>query len=227
MQKIFGLVAAMAMIVVMLITSFEIAIYSDYGWYQKEYEKYQVLDDLEMEMQDVMDVTEEMMAYLRGDRKNLEVNTVIAGEEGMFFNEREKLHMEDVQGLFLGGIQIRRVAFVIFAAVVLLILFQKGNLREILPQMYGWAVGLFLGVAVVFGGLVAIDFNKYFVLFHEIFFNNDLWLLDPATDLLIRMLPEGFFFDMVIRIGVIFIGSLLILWGAGALWRRGRAKKKS
>ena len=31
----------------------------------------------------------------------------------MFFNEREKLHMEDVQGLFLGGIQIRRVAFVI------------------------------------------------------------------------------------------------------------------
>ena len=141
MQKIFGLVAAMAMIVAMLITSFEIAIYSDYGWYQKEYEKYQVLDDLEMEMQDVMDVTEEMMAYLRGDRKNLEVKTVIAGEEGMFFNEREKLHMEDVQGLFLGGIQIRRVAFVIFAAAVLLILFQKGNLREILPQMYGWAVG--------------------------------------------------------------------------------------
>ena len=45
MQKIFGLVAAMAMIVAMLITSFEIAIYSDYGWYQKEYEKYQVLDD--------------------------------------------------------------------------------------------------------------------------------------------------------------------------------------
>lgn len=227
MQKIFGLVAAMAMIVVMLITSFEIAIYSDYGWYQKEYEKYQVLDDLEMEMQDVMDVTEEMMAYLRGDRKNLEVNTVIAGEEGMFFNEREKLHMEDVQGLFLGGIQIRRVAFVIFAAAVLLILFQKGNLREILPQMYGWAVGLFLGVAVVFGGLVAIDFNKYFVLFHEIFFNNDLWLLDPATDLLIRMLPEGFFFDMVIRIGVIFIGSLLILWGAGTLWRRSGVKKNS
>ena len=75
--------------------------------------------------------------------------------------------------------------------------------------------------------LVAIDFNKLFRVVPRDFFNNDLWLLDPATDLLIRMLPEGFFFDMVIRIGVIFIGSLLILWGAGALWRRGRAKKKS
>ena len=81
-------------------------------------------------MQDVMDVTEEMMAYLRGDRKNLEVKTVIAGEEGMFFNEREKLHMEDVQGLFLGGIQIRRVAFVIFAAAVLLILFSERKFKR-------------------------------------------------------------------------------------------------
>ena len=93
--------------------------------------------------------------------------------------------------------------------------------------MYGWAVGLFLALAAIFGGLIATDFNKYFVLFHEIFFDNDLWLLDPDTDLMIRMLPEGFFFDMVIRIGVIFIGSLLLLWGAGILWRRTGEKKKS
>ena len=152
MQKIFGLVAAMAMIVVMLITSFEIAIYSDYGWYQKEYEKYQVLDDLEMEMQDVMDVTEEMMAYLRGDRKNLEVKTVIAGEEGMFFNEREKLHMEDVQGLFLGGIQIRRVAFVIFAAAVLLILFHGQSVCSLGWQqcLEGWSRLISISISCCF-----------------------------------------------------------------------------
>ena len=100
-----------------------------------------VLDDLEMEMQDVMDVTEEMMAYLRGDRKNLEVKTVIAGEEGMFFNEREKLHMEDVQGLFLGGIQIRRVAFVIFAAAVLLILFSEREFKRDFTSDVWMAVG--------------------------------------------------------------------------------------
>ena len=49
------------------------------------------------------------------------------------------------------------------------------------------------------------DFNKYFLLFHEMFFSNDLWLLNPETDLLIRMLPEGFFLDMVVRIGIIFL----------------------
>lgn len=227
LQKIFGLAAALALIVAVLITSFEVGIYSDYGWYQREYEKYRVLDDLEMEMQNVMHVTEEMMAYLRGDRADLEVETVVNGEKRLFFNEREKLHMEDVQGLFLGGLKIRRVAGMILAVSVLAVFFLRGNLRKILPQMYGWAVGLFLALAAIFGGLIATDFNKYFVLFHEIFFDNDLWLLDPDTDLMIRMLPEGFFFDMVIRIGVIFIGSLLLLWGAGILWRRTGEKKKS
>ena len=42
----------MNVIRVLLISSFEIASYSDFGWYQKEYEKYDVLTDLEMEMDD-------------------------------------------------------------------------------------------------------------------------------------------------------------------------------
>ena len=39
-------------------------------------------------MQDVMDVTEEMMAYLRGDRKNLEVKTCDRrrGRDGSLMN---------------------------------------------------------------------------------------------------------------------------------------------
>ena len=67
-------------------------------------------------------------------------------------------------------------------------------------------VQLLIPVAGIFAGALFLsDFNKYFTLFHEIFFTNDLWLLDPRTDLLIRMLPEGFFFDMVVRIGSIFL----------------------
>lgn len=57
-----GIVASLAMIVILLISSFEIGAYGDFGWYEKEYEKYDVLTDLEMEMEDAMEVTEEMMA---------------------------------------------------------------------------------------------------------------------------------------------------------------------
>ena len=37
-----GIVASIALIIVLLITSIEIGAYSDFGWYEKEYVKYGV-----------------------------------------------------------------------------------------------------------------------------------------------------------------------------------------
>ena len=206
-----GIVASIAMVIILLITSFEIAAYSDYGWYEKEYLKYNVLDDLEMEIEDAMYVTEEMMAYLRGNREDLVVDTVVAGKPREFFNDREKAHMVDVQNLFLGGIDLRLGAAAVFVVALIILVFTKADWKKILPKSFLIGVGIFVAAVGILAALIATDFNKYFTIFHEIFFDNDLWILDPRTELLIRMLPEGFFFDMVIRIGVIFIISLLIL----------------
>lgn len=63
-----GIILGFAVMAVLLITSFEIAMYADFGVYEREYEKYDVLSDLDMTMEDTMYVTHEMMAYLRGDR---------------------------------------------------------------------------------------------------------------------------------------------------------------
>ena len=207
----FGMTAILSVIVILLISSFEIGIYSDFGWYEKEYEKYNVTEDLEMKMDDVMDVTEEMMAYLRGDREGLVVWTTVNGEKQEFFNDREKAHMVDVQNLFLGGLTLRFGAIIVLVISLSGLIFTKGNWKRILPKSFLTGLGAFLVISGGLGVLCASDFNKYFFLFHEIFFDNGLWLLDPAADLMIRMLPEGFFFDMVIRIGSIFIGMLVIL----------------
>lgn len=206
-----GIVASIAMVIILLITSFEIAAYSDYSWYKKEYLKYEVLDDLEMEIEDAMYVTEEMMAYLRGNREDLVVQTIVNGEPREFFNDREKAHMVDVQKLFLGGMDLRLGAATVFIASLVILNFIKADWKKRLPKSFLVGVGGFVVAVGVLAVFVATNFNKYFTIFHEIFFDNDLWILDPRMDLLIRMLPEGFFFDMVIRIGVIFIVSLGIL----------------
>lgn len=52
-------------------------------------------------------------------------------------------------------------------------------------------VGMWL--PVVFGFTMALGFDRFFVLFHKLFFNNDDWLFNPATDPIILALPEGFF----------------------------------
>ncbi len=210
LQRAFGSVASLAVILILLISAFEIGAYSDYGWYEKEYAKYHVLDDLEMEMEDVMYVTEEMMMYLRGNREDLVVHTVVDGVEREFFNDREKAHMIDVQNLFIVGLWARRIAALIFVLSVAALIGTKADWKTLLPKSFLIGLGVFAGITGALGLLFMSDFNKYFTMFHEIFFNNDLWLLDPQTDLLIRMLPEGFFFDMVIRIGVCFILLLLL-----------------
>lgn len=226
LHRITGLVAAIAMVLILLITSFEIAAYNDFDWYQKEYLKYGVLDDLEMEVEDVMHVTKEMMAYLRGNREDLEVHTIVNGSPREFFNDREKAHMVDVKNLFLGGLDLRLGACVVFIASLVILIFSKANWKKLLPESFLMGVGGFIVLLGIFAGLIATDFNKYFVIFHEIFFDNDLWILDWKTDLLIRMLPEGFFFDMVVRISSIFAILLLTMLfiSVVALWKQKHKK---
>ena len=209
-QRTLATIISITAIVILIITAFEIGAYSDYSWYEKAYEKYDVLDDLEMKMQDVMHVTEEMMSYLRGNREALVVHTIVDGEEQEFFNDREKAHMVDVRKLFVGGLWTRRIAVLIFVLAVILLAKTKSDWKRLLPKSILIGFGVFVGIVGIVGVLVATNFNKYFLLFHKLAFRNELWLLNPETDLLIRMLPEGFFFDMVARIGIIVLVLMLI-----------------
>ena len=226
-QWLAGVVLAVAVIAVVLISSFEIAMYSDFSVYQKEYEKYDVLSELDMTMDDVMYVTHEMMAYLRGDRDTLSVMTTVEGKEQDFFNEQDRFHMGEVRDLFIGGLNIRLGACVIAVICLLFLILTKVQLRRIIPRSYFIALGV-TAAAFVFIGLAAlIDFNAVFVQFHHIFFDNDQWIFDPATDYMIRMLPEGLFYDFVIRIGGIFLGILGILFVASLIPGYLHKKKKN
>ena len=48
-------------------------------------------------------------------------------------------------------------------------------------------------VPVVLLTFLVMNFDRMFVLFHELFFNNDDWLFNPATDPIILALPQEFF----------------------------------
>ena len=56
-----------------------------------------------------------------------------------------------------------------------------------------------------------IDFDKLFVLFHKIAFDNDDWLFNPETDPVITILPEEFFMRCLITILLtIIIGAVTL-----------------
>ena len=212
-QKISAVIMMFLLIGVLLLTSFQVAIYGDsqYRFYEREYKKYQVADSLNMTMDNIMDVTDQMMAYLIGNKAELSVITDVDGEIQDFFNEQDRFHMEEVKDLFLGGLKIRNIMLVAVLLILILLAARKADLIKLLPRAYFVTLGITGVITVVLGGLFASDFDKYFRIFHEIFFDNDQWMFDPVTDYMIRMLPEGFFYDFVFRIGGFFVGSLAVL----------------
>ena len=220
-------IAMLLVIFALLITGFQLAVYGDshYGFYKKEYEKYRVTDDLNMKIDNVMAVTEHMMAYLIGKEEKLSIVTDVDGEHQDFFNEQDRLHMADVRNLFLGGLKLRNYALILATILMIVLMAKKADFRRLVPQGYLQALFVYLILAAILGVAMSIDFTSCFTLFHKLFFTNNLWIFDPETDYMIRMLPEGFFSDMVIRVGVIFI-VLLAVPGVTAVVYSWKRKKK-
>lgn len=221
-----GIFTAFCLMIILLITSVEAVVYWTPGYFEREYTKYNVLDSLpSMTMEDLLEVTDEMMDYLKGEREDLHVVTIMDGQEREFFNEREIAHMEDVQVLFLRAMSLRRACIFICVLCLGFLFLTKAPVRRVLPPSICAGTGLFFGITAILALIISGDFTKYFVIFHHIFFDNDLWILDPATDMLINIVPEGFFMDTAARIALLFGASSAVLFGICLfLTLRGRSR---
>ena len=217
-EKIITFISAAALVVMLLLTCVSQAVFGNMNYFRKEFEKYNVTQNIDMEMDDIMYVMDELMDYLHGDREDLEeIVTEVNGEARDFFTEREKTHMADCKVLFDGGFAIRKGAAVVFAALTLLLVFKKKfSLRRFLKYAALFSV-IIAAAAGILAIAASIDFNACFIVFHKLFFNNDLWILDPAEDLIINILVEPFFADMALKIALYCAAVLavIVITGAG------------
>ncbi|MCR4991876.1 MAG: TIGR01906 family membrane protein [Lachnospiraceae bacterium] len=68
-----------------------------------------------------------------------------------------------------------------------------------------------IAVPLILALICIIDFDRLFVVFHKIAFDNDDWLFNPETDPVIRILPEEFFMRCLITILLtIIIGAVTL-----------------
>jgi len=169
-----------------------------------------------------------LMDYLDGARGDLNMTAQVNGAGQSVFNEREVAHMADVKRLF--DLERRVVPAFFFPGVALLAVGLigggwAGRLRRagLTGQIFWLSLLAFMAV------WAAIDFNGVFRIFHRLLFTNDLWLLNPETDLMIRMLPEPFFMKLALRAAVwMLAGQLLLaaLWGLPVAIARRAGRKE-
>lgn len=66
-------------------------------------------------------------------------------------------------------------------------------------------------VVALIAAAMLLAFHLLFTQFHLLSFTNDLWMLDPRTDRLLLMFPDGFWFDVALGVGILtFLEALLI-----------------
>ena len=216
LAKILSLIIALFSFIFLLLLSVWIVTYKLPNYYKYEFEKYKVYENIGISLDDLLIVNNQMLDYLIDKKESLsDITSTINGKQNVnFFNEREIAHMEDVKGLFLAGLRLIFV-FIITNIILLIILFILTRKKMLIYLANGMLLGavVFLGIILVLGLVIASDFTKYFIIFHEIFFNNDLWILNPATDRLINMVPEGFFIDTARNIALVYTGLVSLVLG--------------
>lgn len=181
------------------------------NFYMSSYKKNNVIQTTRMSENDLKRVTVKIMDYLKNKEDNLEIKVNIRGEVREAFGEREKLHMADVKKLFSRGYILRNTGIILLVLSTIIILIKsKKPIKDMLTSLLYSGIFSFLIVIVIFI-LTKIDFDKYFTYFHEIFFNNDLWLLDPDKEVLIQLVPLEFFIDITTRIIGWFLGIELLI----------------
>ncbi|WP_432666137.1 TIGR01906 family membrane protein [Wukongibacter baidiensis] len=190
---------------VILLTALQYYSYNQ-DFYMSEFEKYDISKVTKMTKDDLSRVSHKLISYLKDDDKNLNMMAVIKGESREVFGQREKQHMVDVKELFIKGKRLRNISLAItLLGIVIIFLFPKDRKRNIYKALF-WSGIIPVLLMTILYILLKIDFYKYFTYFHEIFFTNDLWLLNPETEVLIQMLPLEFFIDISIRIIGWFLG---------------------
>ena len=221
MKKLFltaGVISSICIVFLIFLTAVRIPSFSMW-FYRWQFEQNNTYAVVNMEPEHLHEVTQHMIRHMQGREDDIQILTVVNGEQRYFFSPIEIRHMDDVQVLFRWGLGIYNVLLVLFILSLATYVYLARKIREknaIYKLLCAWRISSLVTTLclLVTTAFIAINWHRAFVIFHEIFFDNDYWILDPRVDLLINIVPYDFFITVTMFIGgflALGLGILLLL----------------
>ena len=171
----------------------------DLSFYEKFYKKEKIYEQLNTSYTELFDNTKNLLNYLKTD--------IPLNEQ--WFSKTDIAHMVDVKNLYLTFSFIMNLTLYIFIALtILLIIILKKEFIKKYVTFFNKTLLAITSAIIILAIIITINFEKFWITFHETLFSNDLWLLDPASSNLIQMVPENFFTTLITKI---IIQSLALL----------------
>ena len=209
--KIVSALAGLALFLSLLLTSIDLLCFNR-SFFRWQYSLNHTAESIGISEDGLMNATNALLDYMQDKRDDIIVVEKVNGNEREIFDERETLHMVDVKNLYLNAMKTRTILLVGSITILTLLAFTHRNQSyTILSNAYRNGL-LFLSSLIFFIAIYAIvDFNGFWMNFHYVFFDNDLFLLDPNISIMINMFPSNFFFAVVFGIILLFVSIVILL----------------
>ena len=182
--------------------------------YEYGFDKYEISQSTGIDRPELTKVARNLIDYFNSKSESAQI--LVSGGEQDFnlFNERELIHLKDVKGLVqLDYWVLGIVLWLIIVFSLVLSLWSKTGWKELIRALF-WGSVITLGIMAFLALWSLLGFEKLFIVFHQVSFSNEYWMLDPRTDYLIRLFPGGFFYDAALLwfgaviFEAIFIGGI-------------------
>ena len=204
-QKILSLCFAAALFFFILTFSISLPIYCRPFYYAQ-------IDTLKLERsgftrEEIINAYDDVMDYLTLPGREFGTGVMRHSEEGA-------AHFADCKVLFDLNAMVLILSAVSVAVFLILRKCKRIDELRIGRRSAGfWSAIAAIVLPLVLGGLVALDFDRAFVIFHSLFFpGKDNWLFFPEKDPIIEVLPMEYFMNCAVLIGVgILVASTSIL----------------
>lgn len=181
--------------------------------YSYGFSKYDIPSHAGIELPELISVGRQIREYFNNKEEFLNVTAKRFGTPVLnLYNSREILHMKDVKFLVKGTYRIQELSGLIIALFTIYGLVTDKRSFFSRVGVYCLSAGLITLAVVSLAGIISlVGFEQAFIVFHKISFTNDLWQLNPHTDMLLIMFPQGFFFDTTMLIAALTVVESIIL----------------
>jgi len=191
-------------------------------FYALEFDKLGVIESAKIQ-EESKDIAVVFTKYFSGEIEEFQMEAKVNGEIRDLYNEREQLHMVDVKNLVQNGNIVTGFTVGMSLLMYLYLLLRK-KYKE-LSFFVKSSIGIYYGLLISLGLVMIFKFEDAFRIFHELLFNNDLWLLKQNKDYLLMLMPQQLYVDMLIY-SFIISNIIIILLGV-ITWKITKKRKKS
>lgn len=183
-------------------------------FYIAKWEELDIPESAQIPMEELKLVAMKLQDYLTGKQSTPQLNVTVDGTPRPLYRENEIEHLEDVRALFQLGSLAKRICQgliglgVVFAALV-------RRVKSLVSHSLKISAIILVALISLLAIPAALNFTNWWTNFHIMTFQNDLWLLDPNLDWLIKIFPEEFFYSAVKRTGFCSLIISAIYFGLG------------